>query len=60
MSISSKGWELAVKDAETEVKKARTVLAEMEAALAVCKSRRDSGEPFPGEAVGDKAERSGR
>lgn len=49
LSKTRQGWDLAVRDAEIEVEKARVSLGELEAALAVCKRRRDAGEPFPGE-----------
>lgn len=40
---------MAVKDAEEKVRQAKQRLAELQAALAVCVERRDSGAPWPGE-----------
>ena len=51
LSTSKTGWDLAVRDAERKVEAARLRLAEMVSAPVVCKERRDSGEPFPGESV---------
>lgn len=43
------GWDKAVYDAEQKIKAVEGRLSGLRAALAVCKERRDKGEPFPGE-----------
>jgi hypothetical protein len=43
-------WDKAIYDAEQKVKTVEGKLAGLKAALAVCKERRERGEPFPGEA----------
>lgn len=43
------GWDRAVYDAEQKIRETEGKLAGLKAALAVCKERRDKGEPFPGE-----------
>lgn len=49
------GWDRAVYDTEQKIKAVKGKLAGLEAALVVCKERRDSGEPFPGESAEQSA-----
>lgn len=41
------GWDGAIYDAEQKISKTKGRLAELKAALALFKERRDAGEPFP-------------
>lgn len=47
LSTNKTGWREAVKDTELKLVFARTRVRELESALAVCKERVASGEPFP-------------
>ena len=43
------GWEGAIADAERKIGETKARLARLKAALAFCRERLESGDPFPGQ-----------